>query len=127
MTVYGFIRENRGKYGVKRPFGGKPRGLLQVGRARRLPQAKGLGRKAAGTNPRCSGQAQGALRKPQGELSREHGVNAGGKRVARLMRENGLGARRPSRCPRTADSAHGMAVCRNTLDRDFKAQKPGSK
>jgi len=44
-----------------RPLGSKPLCLLQMGRTRRLRQARCLGRKAAGANPRHSGQVQKTL------------------------------------------------------------------
>lgn len=47
--------------------------------------------------------------------------------VARLMREEGLAARRKKRfAPRTTDSAHGRPAADNLLGRDFAADRPGS-
>ena len=60
------------------------------------------------------------------ELKRQ-GFSVGGKRVARLMRENGLAARPKKAWKRTTDSRHGLAVAENLLGRDFKAAKPGEK
>jgi len=46
------------------------------------------------------------------------------KRVARLMREKGLVARRKKRGRRTTDSKHGLPVAPNLLERDFTVEAP---
>lgn len=57
---------------------------------------------------------------------RAQGVRVARKRVARLMREDGLVARRPRRRPvRTTDSAHGRAAAPNTLARRFAVAEIG--
>jgi transposase InsO family protein len=58
---------------------------------------------------------------------RDQGVPAGRRRVARLMRENGLRARQPRRFKRTTDSLHAFAVAPNLLDQDFSAERPDEK
>lgn len=50
---------------------------------------------------------------------RAQGTRVAKKRVARLMREDGLVARRPRRFVRTTDSAHPHPVAPNTLARGF--------
>jgi putative transposase len=56
---------------------------------------------------------------------RAEGVRVGRKRVARLMREMGLCARRGRRrAPRTTDSRHDLPVAPNLLDRKFAADRP---
>ena len=50
---------------------------------------------------------------------RAQGRRVGKKRVARLMREDGLAARRPQRFVRTTDSAHAAPVAPNHLARRF--------
>ena len=50
---------------------------------------------------------------------RATGERVSRKRVARLMREDGLVGRRPARRVRTTDSAHGEPVAPNTLARRF--------
>jgi putative transposase len=52
---------------------------------------------------------------------REQGLAAGRRRVARLMRENGLKARQPRRFRRTTDSGHTVTVAHNNLDQNFTA------
>jgi len=58
---------------------------------------------------------------------RGQGLEAGRRRVARLMRENGLRARRPRRFKRTTDSLHAFPVAPNLLDQDFAAERPDEK
>jgi putative transposase len=56
---------------------------------------------------------------------REEGVRIGRERVARLMREMGLSARRGRRrTPRTTDSRHDFPIAPNLLDQDFAAERP---
>ena len=58
------------------------------------------------------------------ELRRE-GRRHSRRRVARLMREMGLSARRGRRRPpRTTDSRHDLPVAPNLLDRHFDADRP---
>jgi putative transposase len=59
------------------------------------------------------------------ELRRE-GRRHSRRRVARLMREMGLSARRGRKqAPRTTDSRHGLPVAPNLLARNFTAERPG--
>lgn len=55
---------------------------------------------------------------------RANGVRVGKKRVARLMRENGLEARRKRRFRKTTDSNHPHPIAPNVVARDFKAAAP---
>lgn len=55
------------------------------------------------------------------------GLRVGCKRVARLMRENGLTGIRRRRFTKTTDSSHGLAVADNILDRRFVADAPNRK
>lgn len=55
---------------------------------------------------------------------RARGVRVGKKRVERLMRENGLAARRRRRFTKTTDSAHAQPVAPNILERDFDTSAP---
>ena len=58
------------------------------------------------------------------ELRRE-GLRHSRRRVARLMREMGLSARRGRRrTPRTTDSRHSLPVAPNLLARNFTADRP---
>ena len=55
---------------------------------------------------------------------RERGHRVGRKRVARLMRQHGLCARRRRRFRITTDSNHPLAVAPNLLARQFAAPPP---
>ena len=59
------------------------------------------------------------------ELTAE-GTRVSGKRVARLMRQQGLRARQRRRFVRTTDSAHSHPVAPNALDRKFEPATPNS-
>jgi transposase InsO family protein len=61
------------------------------------------------------------------ELFTEYGKRVSLKKVARMMRENGLNARRSWKAIKTTDSKHGLPVCENILNREFYAEKPGQK
>ena len=61
------------------------------------------------------------------ELRRRYGKRISQKKVASLMRENGLNARRKGKYVRTTQSKHNLPVCENILDRDFHAEKGGQK
>jgi putative transposase len=60
------------------------------------------------------------------ELQHRH-IRTGRKRVARLMRAQGLKGRIPRRFKRTTDSRHAMKVAPNLLKRDFTASEPNLK
>jgi transposase InsO family protein len=49
------------------------------------------------------------------------------KKVAHLMRENGLNARRRRKFIRTTDSRHTLPVCPNILSWQFHAERGGEK
>jgi putative transposase len=55
---------------------------------------------------------------------RERGIRVSRKRVARLMRQEGLQGRTPRRCRRTTDSRHGYRIAPNLVARDFTATEP---
>ncbi len=58
---------------------------------------------------------------------RDGGLAIGRRRVARLMRENGMKARQTRRFKRTTDSLHAFPVAPNLLDQDFTASGPNQK
>ena len=58
---------------------------------------------------------------------RDNGLSIGRRRVARLMRENGMKARQKRRFKRTTDSLHAFPVAPNLLDQDFTATGPNQK
>jgi putative transposase len=55
---------------------------------------------------------------------RARGVRVGKKRIERLMRENGLQARRKRRFRRTTDSRHSLPIARNVVARRFRVAAP---
>lgn len=57
---------------------------------------------------------------------RARGVRVGKKRVERLMREQGLAARRKRRFKKTTDSAHAQPIAPNVLERDFETSAPNA-
>ena len=58
---------------------------------------------------------------------RAEGQQCGRKRVARLMREQGLSAKRRTHRVRTTDSQHEHPVAPNLLNRDFTASAPNTR
>jgi transposase InsO family protein len=61
------------------------------------------------------------------QLRDTYGKRVSLKKVARLMRENGLNARRRRVFVRTTDSTHTLPVCENILSREFHAERSGQK
>jgi transposase InsO family protein len=61
------------------------------------------------------------------EMCDVYGKPVSRKKVARLMRENGLNARRRRKFIRTTDSNHAFEVVENILSREFHAEKGGQK
>ena len=61
------------------------------------------------------------------ELRDVYGKRVSLKKVARLMRENGLNARCRRKYIPTTDSKHAFEVCENILNRVFHAEKAGQK
>lgn len=58
---------------------------------------------------------------------RRQGLTYSKKRIARLMRQNGLQGRRKYRKVSTTDSKHDYPIAPNVLNRDFQAEKPNQK
>jgi hypothetical protein len=61
------------------------------------------------------------------ELRRVYGKRVSRKKVARLMREQGLNARQRRKFIPTTNSNHGLTVCENLLNREFHAGQGGEK
>ncbi len=61
------------------------------------------------------------------ELRDTYGKRVSLKKVARLMRENGLNARKSRKRIPTTDSNHALAVFENVLSREFYAESGGVK
>jgi putative transposase len=58
---------------------------------------------------------------------RRRGWRCSKKRVARLMRQRGLKARRRRTWVRTTDSRHALPIAKNVLNREFDAGQPNQK
>jgi transposase InsO family protein len=129
--AYQFMKANKGRYAVK-----EMAGLLGISRnayyqwarngvSRRNKAADAelvrLIREIAARHHRRYGSPR--IRR---ELRDVYGKRVSLKKVARLMRENGLNARRRTFI-RTTDSNHSLAVCENILNREFHAAKGGRK
>jgi len=57
----------------------------------------------------------------------DQGLDIGRRRVARLMKDNGLHARQKRRFKCTTDSQHNYPVYPNLLQQDFTASRPNEK
>ncbi len=55
---------------------------------------------------------------------RQQGEQVNHKRVARLMKEHGIRAKRVKKFTQTTDSRHSLPVCENVLGRDFRVARP---
>ncbi len=90
-------------------------------RTRTTPCARHLADERLLLNIRLSHQASGrtyGAPRVRRDL-RDDGVHVGQKRVARLMRQDGLVARAPRACVATTDSAHAYPLAPNLLARQF--------
>ena len=132
MTAYRFIQENLGRYTVR-----EMTGLFGVTRGAYYKWIK-AGCPYQNKNPDTElielireivfkhHRRYGILRVRK-ELWIKHGINISRKKVAKLMRENGLNARRKRKFIPTTDSKHSFPLCENILNREFYAEKPGQK
>ena len=126
---YACIARHRGEYPVRlmcRVLAVSPSGFYAA--QRRRPSARAQRDQALRLQVRAvhkkSRRTYGAPR-VHAEL-RTKGEPVARKRVARLMREDGLVGRRPRRRVRTTDSQHAQPVAPNVLQRRFKVdQVPG--
>jgi putative transposase len=97
---------------------------------RRAPRAHTQADRALGTQVQTAFAAgRGVYGSPRiHALLRAQGIRCSRKRVARLMRAQGLCAQRLRRHkPRTTDSQHNQPVAPNLLARDFTADAPNRK
>ena len=61
------------------------------------------------------------------ELRNKYDKRVSLKKVAKMMREHGLNARRRRKHIKTTDSKHSLPVCENILNQEFYAEKPSQK
>ena len=130
--AYRYMRENHDRYTVR-----EMAGLLGVSRSAYYQWVRG-----GKTNRRGAADAElvrlmreivakhhrryGSPRVRQ-ELRKVYGKRVSLKKVARLMRENSLNARRRRKYIPTTDSKHALPVCENILNREFHAEGGGQK
>ena len=87
----------------------------------KMAQDAQLAAEIAGTHKR----SRGTYGSPRVHADlRARGIKAGKNRVARLMRKNGIEARRKRRYRRTTDSNHSNPVAPNILEREFAPEAP---
>jgi putative transposase len=130
--AYQFMKANKGRYAVKEMaglFGASRTAYYQwarngVSRWREAADAEliRLIREIVTKHRRRYGSPR--VRR---ELRDAYGKRVSLKKVARLMRENGLNARRRRMFIRTTNSNHALAVCENILNREFHAEEGGRK
>ena len=124
---YAFIREHEGEFRVSAMCRALVVGASGYYRWRgRAPAAR------VAENERLVGKIEAAHAGSRGiygspkvyrQLRRE-GELVNHKRVERLMRENGLRAKRVKKSRRTTDSRHSLPVAENVLARQFSAARP---
>jgi len=130
--AYQFMKANKNRYAVK-----EMAGLLGVSRGAYYQWARdGVSRRRETADAelvRLIREIQARHHRRYGsprvrrELRDVYGKRVSLKKVARLMRENGLNARRKRAFVRTTDSKHTLPVCENILNRKFYAVKSGTK
>jgi putative transposase len=128
--AYQFMKANQGRYAIKemaRLFGVSRSGYYKWAR-----NGVSQGREAADTELlRLIREIVARHSRRYGsprvwrELRMVYGKRVSRKKVARLMRENGLNARRKGKFIPTTDSKHTFPVCENILDREFDAERGG--
>jgi putative transposase len=119
---YACIARHRGEYPVRLMCG-----VLEVGTAgfyawsKRSPCERAIADERLMLNVRISHlRSKGTYGAPRIHQDlRAEGTRVGKKRVARLMKRDGLQARRPRRWTRTTDSAHPHPIAPNLLERQF--------
>ena len=130
--AYQFLQANRGRYAIK-----EMAGLLGVSRSAYYKWARGdapSSRKEADAEllrlileiVTKHNRRYGSPRVRR-ELRNVYGIRVSLKKVARLMRENGLNARIKRRFIPTTDSKHSFPVYENILNREFHAERGGEK
>jgi transposase InsO family protein len=130
--AYQFIRTNRGRYSVR-----EMTGLLGVSCSAYYQWARGGRNNRRGAADaeliRLIREVVARYRRRYGsprvceELRKTYGKRVSLKKVARLMRENGLNARCRRRYIPTTNSKHTLPVCENTLNCAFYAGEGGRK
>jgi transposase InsO family protein len=130
--AYHFMKENRGRYPIREMAGlfGVSGGAyyrwakqgVSERRSKADAELTGLIREIVVNHHRRYGSPR-----VREALRRDYGKRVSRKKVARLMREHGLNARRRRKFIPTTNSNHGLPVCENILSRFFHAEGGGEK
>jgi transposase InsO family protein len=127
---YQFIEENRSIYPIKRMCS-----VLEVSengyynwRKRGKSQRKQDDEQLVSRIEDAYHENRGVYGSPRiyAELTAQ-GIKCGRKRIARLMREHNISARRKRRQAKKTDSSHSSPIAPNLLERDFTADAPNKK
>ena len=130
--AYQFMKSNQGRYTIK-----EMAGLLGVSRGAYYQWARrGVSQRRQEADAELvrlireivlrHHRRYGSPRVHQ-ELRKKYGKWVSLKKVARLMRENGLNSSRRRKYIPTTNSKHDLPVCENILNREFQAESPGLK
>ena len=127
MMAYRFIQDNLGRYSVM-----EMTGLFGVSRGAYYKWAK------TGFSERRKNYDAELLRlireivyrhrrrygspRVKHELLKKYEKHVSLKKVAKLMRENGLNARWKRKFRNTTDSKHSLPMCKNILNQDYKVK-----
>jgi transposase InsO family protein len=130
--VYRFMSEHRDEYTIREMAG--VFGVSSSAYYKWVKKGVFGGRKEADAelvelNRRIQGQHHSRYGSPRVReaLRRDYGRRVSRKKVARLMRENGLNAKRRGKFIPTTNWNHGLPVCENLLNREFHAERGGEK
>lgn len=127
MSVAAFIEAEKAEFGVAtvcRALGVARSGVVAA--QRRGPSARaGANRVLMQDIARVANENQQRYGSPRiARQLRAEGQPVSENRIARLMREAGIAAKRSRRFVATTDSAHDLPVAPNVLDRQFTATSP---
>ena len=118
-----FIEEHRGAHSVVKMARllGVTRGGYYAWRSRTPSRRSVEGQRIVEEIKRIQAEVKDRYSSPRVHRElRTLGIGAGHNRVARLMRQEGLGAKRRKRYRSTTDSAHALPVAENLLNRGFE-------
>jgi len=126
------MKANQNRYAIK-----EMAGLFGVSRSAYYKWARnGVSRRREAADAELISLIEGIVKKHlrrygsprvRQELLDKYGKRVSRKKVARLMRENGLNARGRRKFIPTTDSRHDLFVHENILDRKFRAERGGQK
>lgn len=128
---YEFIAQHSAEYPVRRLCGvlGVPSSSYYAWRQRHASARQEANGRLMEQIRQAHGESRGTYGSPRVHRSlRQRGIVCGRHRVARLMRLNGIVARRaPRRRPMTTQRRAGAPIWPNRLRQDFRAERPNQK